>query len=455
MTAEEVAAPKSPRRPADVGSSVPVPALVAGVLAIVFVFGAVALWWSYGGADTRRPLVMATGPEEGAYHALGGALARLIEEEGLAPSVTVRATEGSRENMALLSRGEVDLAILQSDTRGEGSARLITALFDEALHVLIATGVADQLTRIGDLSGRRVALGAAASGTRQVAERILDHFGIEPAEDLTVGPAEAVDRLETGALDAMFVLTALPSPAVATVAGRERVRFLSLGRAQERGSEADALALVFPRLHATTIPRGTYGSVPLEPVRTVGVTAQLVGHRDLDEDLVLEITGALFALRGRLNDTPHELAFGDLLGERYTPGAAGLAYHPGAVAYYERFQPPFIVEYAEALSLGLTLMVGIWSAALAIRGWARRTRKNRIDAYYVEVVRDAPELSRASREELLARRDRLVKVRERAFIDLVAERLAADESFSIFQNHVDGELASIQRRLAHLPTGSS
>jgi hypothetical protein len=106
------------------------------------------------------------------------------------------------------------------------------------------------------------------------------------------------------------------------------------------------------------------------------------------------------------------------------------------------------VEYAEPLSLGLTLLVGAWSGTLALRGWFARTKKNRIDAYYVEVVRDAPDLSRARRDELLARRDQLVRVRERAFNDLVAERLQADESFVIFQNHVDGELASIGRRLA-------
>jgi TRAP transporter TAXI family solute receptor len=452
MTDRASATASSPRQP-DVGSSVSVATLLSGGLAIVLVLAGLTLWWSSRLADARRPLVLATGPEEGAYHALGEALARLIEEEGLAPSVEVRATEGSRENMALLEGGKVDLAILQSDTPGGVSARLITPLFDEALHVLVPAGAADRISRIGDLSGCRVSLGAPGSGTRQVAERILDHFDVDPAEDLAVDPAEAIARVESGGIDAVFLLTALPSPAVAAVASRGQVRFLSLGNAQERGDEADALALVYPRLHAMTIPRGTYGAVPREPVRTVGVSAQLVGHRDLDEDLVLEITGALFALRSRLNDTPRELSFGDLLHETYTPGAAGLAYHPGAVAYYERFRPSFIVEYAEPMSLGLTLLVGFWSAALALRGWVRRARKNRIDAYYVEVVRDAPDLGQAGREELLARRDRLVKVRERAFTDLVAERLEANESFSIFQNQVDGELASIQRRLGHLPPG--
>jgi hypothetical protein len=353
--------------------------------------------------------------------------------------------------MQLLSTGAVDLAIVQSDTRASDAVRLITGLFNEALHVLVSIDAAGEVRGLTDLTGRRVSLGSAASGTRQVARRILHHFEVEPAEDLFLAPADAMADLETGELDAVFVLTALPSPAIATVAHRERVRFLSLGDAQEQGSEADALALVFPRLHAMTIPRGTYGQVPLEPVRTVGVRAQLVGRSDLSDATVFELTTALFARRARLNDTSHDLQFGDLLSERYVPGASGLAYHPGAIAYYERFKPSFFVAYAEPISLGLTLLVGAWSATLALRGWFARTKKNRIDAYYVQVVRDAPDLSRAGRDELLARRDHLVRVREKAFNDLVAERLRADESFVIFQNQVGGELASIGRRLAGMP----
>jgi hypothetical protein len=84
---------------------------------------------------------------------------------------------------------------------------------------------------------------------------------------------------------------------------------------------------------------------------------------------------------------------------------------------------------------------------MALQQWVRRRRKNRVDRYYIEVVKGAPDLATAGSEELLKRRERLVRVRERAFTDLVAERLEADESFVILQNHIDSELASIQRRL--------
>jgi hypothetical protein len=74
--------------------------------------------------------------------------------------------------------------------------------------------------------------------------------------------------------------------------------------------------------------------------------------------------------------------------------------------------------------------------------------KNRIDGYYLEVERLSGDLSSLSPERLAENRDALEKVRSRAFSDLVAERLRADESFTIFQDHVRGQLASIEARIA-------
>jgi TRAP transporter TAXI family solute receptor len=435
-------------RPRDVGSSLPLTALVAAGVSLLVLVGGFSLWRSLGRGDEAELLVLATGPESGTYHALGQALGRLVEAEGLAARVDVRATEGSGENMGLLASGRADLAIVQSDSRPAESVRLIATLFDEAMHILLAREAAARISRIGDLRGRRVSLGGATSGTRQVAERILAHFQVNPAEDRALEPAEALDGLRGGRLDAVFLLTAVPSRLVAELAHDDGVRFLSLGNAQEIGGEADALALVFPQLHPTTVPRGTYGRLPAAPVRTVGVRAQLVGTSDLGDDLVYRLIATVLAKRSRLDDPANEFLFADRFRESYTPESTRLPYHPGATAFYERSRPPFVVEYAEPLSLGFTMIVGFWSASLAVRQWIRRRRKNRVDRYYIEVVQGAPNLATASADELLARRERLVEVRERAFTDLVAERLEADESFVILQNHIDSELASIQRRLA-------
>ncbi len=435
-------------RPRDVGSSLPVAALVAGLVFVLVLISGFGLWGSLRRSGRPRTLVLATGPEGGAYHSLGVALAPLIEERGLAKEVHVQATEGSGENMRLLDSGAADLAIVQSDSEVVESVRLVATLFNEALHILVTPDLASRASGIVDIDGRRVSLGESTSGTRQVAARVLAHFDVEPSEDLHLPPAEALAGLEAGRIDAVCLLTAVPSVGISAAVDGGGARFLSLGNAQELGAEADGLALVFPQLHTTIIPRGTYGRLPVDPVKTVGVRAQLVGRAELDDALVHELLGVVFAQRYRLNDTPHELSFGDHLRETYVPGAARLPYHPGAAAYYERFRPSFVVEYAEPMSLALTLLIGVWSGSVALRQWVRRRRKNRVDLYYIEVVKGAPNLSAAGPEELMERREQLIRVRERAFIDLVAERLEADESFVILQNHIDSELASIQRRLA-------
>ena len=133
--------------------------------------------------------------------------------------------------------------------------------------------------------------------------------------------------------------------------------------------------------------------------------------------------------------------------EDYRPAAVTVPYHRGAIAYYHREEPAFFVEYAEAISLGLTLLVGLYSGSIAFREWMRRRMKNRIDAYLLEVEEQTADLGSLSLEKLIDHRDALDDIRHRAFSDLVSERLLADESFTIFQNHLRDEFSAIESRI--------
>ncbi len=48
---------------------------------------------------------------------------------------------------------------------------------------------------------------------------------------------------------------------------------------------------------------------------------------------------------------------------------------------------------------------------------------------------------------LLEHRDALYEIRHRAFSDLVSERVLADQSFTIFQNHMRDEFAAVEARI--------
>lgn len=434
----------------DVGSSISWPAIGAAILAVVLIGLGFLAYRSVSDDGPTPELVIATGPETGTYHALGVALGRMMESEGIAETVTVRSTEGSVTNMGLIESEAADLAIIQSDTPTHENARLIARLYDEVLHILVARDVAGEIRTIHDLGGRRVSLGGHGSGTRLVAETVLDHFRIAVAEDVAMDPMQTVEALSDGTIDAAFLLTAIPSSIVERLVEDDAVRFLSLGNAQEIGNEADALALVFPALHATTIPRATYATLPAGPVRTIGVRAQLIASRHLSSQIVQRITEEVFQHRTRLAFGTGGLAVAKRIRERYEPGSVSLPYHPGAVAYYERSQPPFFVEYAESMSFGLTLLVGIYSGYLAIRQWIRRRRKNRIDEYYMDAVDHAIEPGETDLAILNDRRRSLVALRRTAFTDLVNEKLDANESFSILQEYINAELETIDRRVRHI-----
>ncbi len=434
----------------DVGSSVPVVAIVASVVALAVIVGGFYGYRALSGDHAQDEIVIATGPETGTYHALGKALARVLEGASIVESAEVVSTGGSVENMERIddAGGGADLAFVQSDTPIGNNARLLAPLYNEVLHILVSRLDADEIRSIYDLRGRRVSLGPAGSGTRQLSKRVLDHFGVEVGEDLALLPVDATAGLIDGSVDAAFILNAIPSRMVAQLAEKDAIRFLSLGDAQEYGNESDALALVFPTIRGTTIPRSTYVRLPKEPVQTIEVSAMLIARRDLDVNLVRNITAAVFENRsGAAGLEGTDLAVAGRIREDYRPGAVTIPYHRGAVAYYHREEPAFFVEYAEAISLGLTLLVGLYSGSIAFREWMRRRMKNRIDAYLLEVESQTADLASLSLEKLIEHRDALDAVRHRAFSDLVSERLLADESFTIFQNHLRDEFTAIEARI--------
>jgi len=83
---------------------------VWGILMLIVVGGFWAAY-QYVGAPPPRSIRIATGAENGAYYGFALRYARLLERDGI--SLELVPTAGSVENLALLRRGDVTLALVQ------------------------------------------------------------------------------------------------------------------------------------------------------------------------------------------------------------------------------------------------------------------------------------------------------------------------------------------------------
>lgn len=170
---------------------------------------------------------LATGPADGTYLRFGRYIREAEKQLDLRPC----RTEGSLENLSLLSQNKVEYAIVQGDLLHKGwegeeapqhakkdwatidfdNLRLVRWLFSERLQ--ITAGPHSYVSSLADLRKKRVWLGPQGSGTYATSWEVLRAAGIEPGDLFEVKNKdyeEANQRLLKGGVDAVFRISPVP-----------------------------------------------------------------------------------------------------------------------------------------------------------------------------------------------------------------------------------------------------
>lgn len=249
------------------------------VILSVFVLDAV---YGYSQSELR----LATGIERGAYRVMGQAIERVVEEN--IPSFQVRlvASEGSVENAALLEAGQVDLALIQNDVladvisqrrRAGGQSTLFSVLVMMEERVQVVAGPQVGRSSLTDLSGRRLALGHAKSGSRFTAEKLLQALGVSSYVELSATETSSIaDMLRSGEADAGIYVNRSPVPDVASLLADTSFRILPFTMA-----EKETVQSIHSVYASASIARNTYSNQPAE-IPTLAVLTVLVCRSDLD-----------------------------------------------------------------------------------------------------------------------------------------------------------------------------
>lgn len=292
-----------------------------------------------GEAPAAAPanLILATGGTSGTYYPFGGAMAQIFNSKIEGMNVTAQSTGASVENLKLIGKKEVELAIVQNDTMdyaingteafADGkieNVRAITTLYPEVVQIVVSkkSGIAS----MADVKGKKFSVGAPGSGVEANARQILEAVGLT-YDDFTpnyLSFSESGDQYKDNLIDGFLFTSGLPNSAIQDVGAQNELVFISLDDATIK-----ALTEKYQFLTEFTIPADTYPGQTAE-VKTVAVKATLVCGAEVPEETVYNLTKALFENQPELASAH---AKGELLDIKTAADGVSIPFHPGAEKY--------------------------------------------------------------------------------------------------------------------------
>ncbi|WP_173917062.1 TAXI family TRAP transporter solute-binding subunit [Halobacillus sp. Marseille-Q1614] len=289
-----------------------------------------------GEGDGQQFIQILTGGTEGTYYPLGGTFAQVINDNVDSVEANATSTGASVENMNSISSGDGEIAFTQTDIASYAAEGEV--MFDEANEdfsaigtlypetIQIVTTKDSGIESVEDLEGKTVSVGAPGSGTNANADNILEVHGLDINEDITARDLDFGDSttgIQDGTIDAAFITSGTPTGAVESLAASIDVNIVPI-----EPEKAQELMDQYSYYSEDEVPEGTYGLESAVP--TVAVQAMLVAHNDLSEDLVYEMTKAIFDNTDQISHAKGEEISADTALE-----GVGIDIHPGAQKYFD------------------------------------------------------------------------------------------------------------------------
>ncbi len=262
---------------------------VWGLLALVVVAGFV-ITYQYVGAPPPKVVRIATGSKNGAYYTFAQEYARLLASDGI--TLEVLPTAGSVENLELLKKGEVSLALIQGGSATKEDKERLQSLGSLFLEpVWIFTRKQSGIRRFLELKGKRVSVGVGGSGTHLLAKQLLSAAGITETDTQLIQEetTQAIDSLSKRKIDAAFFVASPAAPIIHELFTAPAVELLDFDRAAAYGRW-------FPFLTPVTLSEGVIDlqqNIPSHDTPLVAASANLAARADLNASLIPAVLNAV------------------------------------------------------------------------------------------------------------------------------------------------------------------
>jgi TRAP transporter TAXI family solute receptor len=287
----------------------------------------------------QRFFRIGTGGTGGTYYPVGGLIANAVSTDKI--NVSAVATNGSVANVNGIVGGSMESGFSQADINAwaytgtgifEGKPkieelRVIANLYPESVHVVVKKGAG--IKSIADLKGKRVSLDEPGSGTLVNARALLGAYGVteKDIKPEYLKQVQCAEKLKDGSLDGYFQTTGYPQGTLSELAATNGFELLAID-----GAQRDKIMAQYKFFAKDKIPDGVYKDV--KGVETIAVGAQWTTSSKQPDDLVYEITKALWSAKTRTAlDSGH--AKGKEIKKETALQGVGIPLHAGAEKFYK------------------------------------------------------------------------------------------------------------------------
>jgi TRAP-type uncharacterized transport system substrate-binding protein len=336
--------------------------LFKGLAASFCVVGIVSLLLIYFIPAPPSKVIIATAFKGSSFEYYGRQYREILARSSI--ELELRETAGAVENVKLLQdpKSGIQIAfVLGGVSDGKHAPGLLSlgTVYNNPYWIFYSSN--EPFERLSQLIGKRIAVGPVGSGTRAAAEQILGKAGVnyESATLLPFGGSAAVEAMNDGKVDAVWIFGAPDSTAVHSFLHNPNVRIMGF-------QTAEAFTRIFPELARLVLPQGVvdiYQNIPPNDVPLIGSTTKVLVRSDLHPEIVQLLLQTMVEAHGGANVFQRVGEFPNSTDVEYPVAPAAIDFYKSGPSFMQRHLPLWLSVHAQraiavlvtAVALGLPM----------------------------------------------------------------------------------------------------
>ena len=274
------------------------------VVSFICMVTCLAVFWFIHSAPPRT-LTITSGPPGSSFERTAENYRVILARNGV--NLKILPSQGSLENLQRLAdpKSGVDIGFVQGGVAGTNTQNLVSLGNLAYEPLLVFYRGTNAISLLSELAGKRLAIGAAGSGTHMLALTLLQTNGFTAGgatQLLGLDTEDAAQELMVGTVDAVFLMgDSASSQTMRTLLHTPGIHLLGF-------EQADAYTRRFNYLNKLRLPEGIidFGrNLPAHDIWLIGPTVELVARPDLNaavSDLLLEAAREIHGNAGLLQN---------------------------------------------------------------------------------------------------------------------------------------------------------